>query len=141
MNLGSRIKALRENIQLTQSDLGKKLGKTKQWVSNVENDKTQLDIDTLYALSEALDCNIMDILPSGQENGGEPSNVDDGMMQKAKEISQEQMFWRAHNASRTVLLPEPESLLKKRESVKTLVDILDEEQLDALMRFLVAPQK
>ena len=53
--LGERIKNLRMNKNLSQVDLAKCFGVTKQSVSNWENDNIQPSVDMLKRLSEVLE--------------------------------------------------------------------------------------
>lgn len=49
--LNSRIKELRNNYNISQVELGKKLGVTKQTISNWENDNIQPSIDMLLKIA------------------------------------------------------------------------------------------
>lgn len=50
--LNQRIKELRNGLNISQIDLGKKLGVTKQCISNWENDNIQPSIDMLIKISK-----------------------------------------------------------------------------------------
>lgn len=50
--LNQRIKELRNGLNISQVDLGKKLGVTKQCISNWENDNIQPSIDMLIKISK-----------------------------------------------------------------------------------------
>ena len=52
--LNQRIKGLRNGLNISQVDLGKKLGVTKQCISNWENDNIQPSIDMLIKISKFL---------------------------------------------------------------------------------------
>lgn len=141
MDVGKNIRIIRDRANLTQTELGKKVGKTKQWVSNVETGKTRINIEMMYAISEALGCSITDVLPSGPDTCDDPTDYDVGMMLRSSEIAHEQMQKQVQNTPEPALSPVSESLLRKRESVKTLVDVLDEEQLEVLMRLFATSLK
>ena len=47
---GGRFKKIRQELNLTQAELGARLGLTSQGISNIEKDKTFLTLDKLQAL-------------------------------------------------------------------------------------------
>lgn len=132
MNVGKRIKSLRESVGLTQEVLGNKFGRTKQWVSNIETGKTTIDLDVLYALAEIFECSVMDILPDDRGDRDDSVGYDNGTAAQQKEQTMQPS---------AVDIAEPESLVKKRESVKTFIDMMDEEQLDVILRFIISGVK
>lgn len=50
-----RVKDARIDAKLTQSELGKKIGKTKQWVSELERGNIKLSFEMAVSISNA--CN------------------------------------------------------------------------------------
>ena len=54
----NRIKQLREELKISQSELGKKLNKTQQQISLYENGTNELDLDGYYILSKLFNCSI-----------------------------------------------------------------------------------
>ncbi len=54
----NRIKQLREELKISQSDLAKKLNKTQQMVSLYENGTYEPDLDSYILLSKLFDCSI-----------------------------------------------------------------------------------
>ena len=54
----NRIKQLREELKISQSELGKKLNKTQQQISLYENGTNELDLDGYIILSELFDCSV-----------------------------------------------------------------------------------
>lgn len=54
----NRIKQLREELKISQSDLAKKLNKTQQMVSLYENGTYELDIEGYIILSKLFNCSI-----------------------------------------------------------------------------------
>ncbi len=54
----NRIKQLREELKISQSDLAKKLNKTQQMVSLYENGTYELDLDSYILLSKLFNCSI-----------------------------------------------------------------------------------
>lgn len=64
---GERIKNLRKELGLTQSELGHKLGVVKQTVSNWENNISEPDNDTLVELSCILDAQLPYLLGTSDQ--------------------------------------------------------------------------
>ena len=64
---------------MTQSDLAEKMFVTRQTVSSWENGRTQPDIDSLTALSQALSVSVEELI-----YGEKPKLVDDGRNEKAR---------------------------------------------------------
>lgn len=54
----NRIKQLREEFKMSQTELGKKLNKTQQQISLYENGTNELDIDGYLILSKLFNCSI-----------------------------------------------------------------------------------
>jgi len=54
----NRIKQLREELNMSQNDLGKKLNKTQQQISLYENGTNELDLDGYIILSNLFECSI-----------------------------------------------------------------------------------
>ena len=59
MWVGEKFKGFRENLKLTQEQVGEKLGLTKKQVSNYESGRNSIRIETFYKL-----CNIYNIDPN-----------------------------------------------------------------------------
>jgi transcriptional regulator with XRE-family HTH domain len=64
MNIGNKIKELRNNANLTQEQLADKCGFSKNAIWNYENDKRSPDIKVLIKIAEALGVTINDLFPS-----------------------------------------------------------------------------
>lgn len=54
----NRIKQLREELKISQNELGKKLNKTQQQISLYENGTNELDLDGYLILSKLFNCSI-----------------------------------------------------------------------------------
>ena len=54
----NRIKQLREELKISQNELGKKLNKTQQQISLYENGTNELDLDGYLFLSKLFNCSI-----------------------------------------------------------------------------------
>ena len=62
--IGGQVKTLRKQAGLTQAELGEKIGRTAEAISNVETGKSLPSLDTLIAASEALGVPLTDFFPS-----------------------------------------------------------------------------
>lgn len=60
--IGRRLRELRSEFQMTQTELGKRVGASKQAVSSWENDVSQPSNDVLVKMSEVFSCSIDYIL-------------------------------------------------------------------------------
>jgi transcriptional regulator with XRE-family HTH domain len=67
MNIGDRLRALREEMKLTQGDIEKRTGLLRCYVSRVENGHTVPTIETLEKLARALDCPLYELFYDGEE--------------------------------------------------------------------------
>ena len=63
--IGGQVKTLRKQAGLTQAELGEKIGRTAEAISNVETGKSLPSLDTLISVSEALGVPLTDFFPSG----------------------------------------------------------------------------
>lgn len=55
INIAERVKDARRNAKLTQTELGKRIGKSKQWVSELERGNIKLSFEMAVSISNA--CN------------------------------------------------------------------------------------
>ncbi|MGN0483943.1 MAG: helix-turn-helix domain-containing protein [Lachnospiraceae bacterium] len=55
LNTAKRVKDARKEAKLTQTELGKMIGKSKQWVSELERGNIKLSFDMAVSISSA--CN------------------------------------------------------------------------------------
>jgi len=55
---GKRLKQLREEKKMTQEELGKALGITRNAISGYENGTREPDIEKLYLLSDIFECTL-----------------------------------------------------------------------------------
>lgn len=62
--IGNRIKEIRIKKKMTQKELGEKIGVKHNTISSYENGTNQLDQETLFRLSIALECKVDDFFPS-----------------------------------------------------------------------------
>lgn len=55
INISKRVKDARKDAKLTQTELGKRIGKSKQWVSEVERGNIKLSFEMAVSISNACD--------------------------------------------------------------------------------------
>ena len=55
INIAERVKDARRDAKLTQTELGKRIGKAKQWVSELERGNIKLSFEMAVSISNA--CN------------------------------------------------------------------------------------
>lgn len=55
INIAERVKDARRDAELTQTELGKRIGKSKQWVSELERGNIKLSFEMAVSISNA--CN------------------------------------------------------------------------------------
>lgn len=55
INIAERVKDARRDAKLTQTELGKRIGKSKQWVSELERGNIKLSFEMAASISNA--CN------------------------------------------------------------------------------------
>ena len=55
INIAERVKDSRRDAKLTQTELGKRIGKSKQWVSELERGNIKLSFEMAVSISNA--CN------------------------------------------------------------------------------------
>lgn len=60
INIAERVKDARRDAKLTQTELGKRIGKSKQWVSELERGNIKLSFEMAVSISNA--CNTVDTL-------------------------------------------------------------------------------
>lgn len=70
----NRIKQLRDELKISQAELGKKLNKTQQQISLYENETNELDLDGYIILSKLFNCSIEYI--AGKSDIRNPEKVD-----------------------------------------------------------------
>ncbi|MGH0522588.1 helix-turn-helix domain-containing protein [Bacillus zanthoxyli] len=76
MSLGRQLKKFRESQNLSQEDVAKKIGVTRQAVYKWENDKSYPDIDNLIILSEFYNVTLDDLI-KGNDSFKKKIKIDD----------------------------------------------------------------
>lgn len=67
MSFGDNLKKIRQDCNLTQEELAKKIDTSRSNIANYENNKNMPSIDVLSKLSEVLDCSIDYLLGKSDE--------------------------------------------------------------------------
>lgn len=67
MNIGQKIKAMRLASDLTQEELANRAGLTKGFISQLENEQTSIQIDSLADIVEALGMTLSDFFSDNDE--------------------------------------------------------------------------
>lgn len=75
MYLSKNIKYLRRSIGLNQTQLGERVGKTKEVISTYERGKIQPPIDVVLALSKVFNITMEDLLVRNIEKEGLPQTI------------------------------------------------------------------
>lgn len=66
--LGNNIKKYRVSNNLTQEKLGEKAGLSSTHISNIENGKTKVSLESLVAIANVFECNVEVLLKYSLEN-------------------------------------------------------------------------
>ena len=72
--IGSQLKIHRKTAGLNQADLGAKIERTAEAISNIETGKSLAGVDTLLALAGVLNVGVTDFLPAGELQEGVSPN-------------------------------------------------------------------
>lgn len=89
LQLGHRIKQLREAAGLSQADLAQLAGKSVETISNFERGKTIPSVRTLAALTPHLDCSMADFFTNTSIAKPAAGEVARALAVKLKMIAQE----------------------------------------------------
>ena len=83
---GKRLKAIRQVLNLTQEDLGSKLGISKQFYSNIETDRALLNNDKLVLLYKYYNVNLNFLLTGEGLMFNNSSKIDDEFSAKVRTV-------------------------------------------------------
>lgn len=67
MNIGKKLRTLRLGLELTQQELANRLGLTKGYISQVENNLTSPSLQTLFQILEVLGSNVHSFFSNEEE--------------------------------------------------------------------------
>jgi transcriptional regulator with XRE-family HTH domain len=81
MNIGDRLRRLREEMKLTQSEVQRRTGFLRPFISRIENGHNIPKIETLEKFAHAFECPLYQILYDGDE----PPEVPDLIKPKASD--------------------------------------------------------
>lgn len=73
--IGHKIKLIRVQKQITQTDLAVALGISKAHLSNIETGKTVVTLENLYKISMALNCKITTLLEEENHKEADTGNI------------------------------------------------------------------
>lgn len=62
-DMGNRIRAIRERLGITADEVAAFIGQTASSIYNIERGERRVYIHTLYAIAEAMNVQLSDILP------------------------------------------------------------------------------
>ena len=93
LTIGRKLRELRDQRNLTQQDMAAKAGVPRTYISRIENARLLPGPVMLRRIAEALQLEILDLLPHGAIDNGSPSPVEDA-------------YWAAVAASFAQLQPE-----------------------------------
>jgi transcriptional regulator with XRE-family HTH domain len=67
IEIGKRIKDMREHKNISQEELSKKIGLTRTSITNIEKGRQRLLVHTLINIAQELSINVNTLLPSFEE--------------------------------------------------------------------------
>jgi len=68
------LRSFRRTAKLTQDELGSRIGRTGEAISNIERGKSVPSLETLVALADTLETPLRDFFPSGTFDDGVSQN-------------------------------------------------------------------
>lgn len=77
LTIGRKLRELRDQRNLTQQDMAAKAGVPRTYISRIENARLLPGPVMLRRIAEALQVEILDLLPHGSIGNGSPSPVED----------------------------------------------------------------
>lgn len=72
VSVGQRIRTIRQEQGISIRDLARKLGVSASLISQIETNKTQPSVSTLYAIVTALDVGVEEVFPAGTTSEAAP---------------------------------------------------------------------
>ena len=66
LNLGKRLREIRQARELTQRDLARRIGIDDYYISRLENDRVNPTLSTLQKVAEAFQIEVQDLFPLAQ---------------------------------------------------------------------------
>lgn len=65
--VGARLKSLRVKANLNQGDIAQNVGLSRASISNIENGRQPVTIQTLWRIAQALEVSLRDLIPEDRE--------------------------------------------------------------------------
>lgn len=90
MNIGDRIKQLREKLGLSNRQLAKKAGLSQPVMNRLENNERKADIQTLQKICQALGITLKDFFDEGSPTEPLPEEYEQ-LVENAKSLTPEQL--------------------------------------------------
>lgn len=134
-DIGTTIKRLRKDRNLTQDELAEKAGITKSAISRYESGKRQPTIDTLGRLANAFGVNILDIL---DENSANATPEDKQAATLATKMFETADWRHVHSAKDGILLLGDEVMGEDLYALHTYADKLNHKGLLLLIEYAKA---
>lgn len=75
--VGKEIRRLREEKKLTLEDVGRKIGKTKSYISKLERGEKPISLQNLQLIADALDVDITDLFKNKEKANNPFTNEED----------------------------------------------------------------
>jgi transcriptional regulator with XRE-family HTH domain len=113
MNIGKRLRALRDARNLTQGDIERRTGLMRCYVSRVENGHTIPSLETLQRWAKALEVEVYQLFFEGD---GRPEPAPTGTMEAMDKTERQLLafFRQADEADRQLMLDVARKMAKKR---------------------------
>lgn len=89
---GLKIKNFRENLKISQTDLGEIVELTRSSIANIESGRQKVQIDTLYKIAQTLEVEIQDLLPKLVDLTSDNRDMFD-MKNYDKELQEDEIDW------------------------------------------------
>ncbi len=123
MDIGNRLRSVREEKKLSQGDIEQRTGLLRCYISRVENGHTVPAIETLEKMARALELPLYQLMYDGQEppvlppNGGGKRSDEWGAVGKDARFLRKlcQLLAKMSEGDRQLLLSFAENMLKRRK--------------------------
>lgn len=131
MQMGSKLKRLREIKNLKQEDIAKRLNISKQAYSKIERDETKLDIDRIVNLSEIFEVTPEELFKSEGTNINQAKDCDTSNQQYSGTLSTINHYYygNEHAPLLQKTIDSQQETIKRQEAEIAYLRKLVEEQL------------
>lgn len=90
--IGQRIRISREKYNMTQEEMGERVGLTRSSIANIELGRQKIQLDTLYQVAITLNLEIFELLPSINELEKDENDNIQFLLEQDK-FTEEQLSW------------------------------------------------